>query len=364
MVASSSGSMVTSGRVDVGAGVPTSSAKETTGTGASGRRRHLGAVLVGDHHRPQVGELGQVRRQALEARRVDEGDLGARVGQSVVELGARPPRVERHDHAAGHGRAPERHGPLGEVAHGDGDPVAELDAEAAAQPTGDGGRDAEVLLVGGALVLVDEIVGVAVPAGQLEDHAQVGRAVLPHPGGDAPDLDVFHLEHLPRRGDGPRSPPRSTWRGCRASVESPCGRRRAQRAPARVARGRRRRQASATGGGVHPASEGSTVVPGSDDGVDPVQDLVGQGDLERPQGAGHLLHGAGADDGRGHGGMGEHEGQGQVGEGHTGIGRHLDEGLDHLELGGHLGTRRREPVGHAAGPAARRAGGRPCGSGP
>ena len=67
-----------------------------TGQGRTGT-----AVLVGDHHGPQVGQIGQMGRQAIETGRVDEGHLGPRVGQPVVELGARPPRVEGHDHAAG-----------------------------------------------------------------------------------------------------------------------------------------------------------------------------------------------------------------------------------------------------------------------
>ena len=45
---------------------------------------------------------------------------------------------------------------------GDGHPVPKPDPEADAQLTGDGGGDAKVLLVGGALVLVHEVVAVSV----------------------------------------------------------------------------------------------------------------------------------------------------------------------------------------------------------
>ena len=103
-----------------------------------------------------------MRSEAVQAGRVDEGHFGPRVGQAVVELGARPPRVERYHHAAGHGRSPKGHGPLREVAHGDGDPVTELDPEPVPQGVGDGGSDAKVLLIGGALVLVDEVVAITV----------------------------------------------------------------------------------------------------------------------------------------------------------------------------------------------------------
>ncbi len=92
--------------------------------------------------------------------------------------------------------------------------------------------------------------------------------------------------------------------------------------------------------------------PRSDDCVDLVQDLVGKRHLHCSQGGGHLLHGPGADDGRGHGGVCQRERQGHVRERQLGFVRHLDEGLHGLELGRHLGARGREPVRHTAGPPA------------
>ena len=82
---------------------------------------------------------------ALHALGVDEGDLGAGVLEAVAQLLAAPPRVERHDDGAGQGGAPERHDPLGDVAHDDGDAVALLDAEGVAQPVRQRRGDAVVL---------------------------------------------------------------------------------------------------------------------------------------------------------------------------------------------------------------------------
>ena len=55
---------------------------------------------------------------------VDEQDLGARVGQPVVQLFSGPPGVQGHHHRPGRGGGPERDRPLREVPHGDGHPVA------------------------------------------------------------------------------------------------------------------------------------------------------------------------------------------------------------------------------------------------
>ena len=329
MVASSSGSIVTSGKRHVrGPACPPARRRRRSGRARRAAGEHLGAVLVGDHHGAEVGELGQMRRQAVEAGRVDEGHLGARVGQAVVELGARPPRVERDHDAAGRGRPPEGHGPLGQVAHGDGDPVAELDPEPVPQRPGDRGGDAEVLLVGGPLVLVDEVVagrrGPATAPGSL---GQVGGAVLPHPGGHAPDLDLLHLEHLTGSGEGARRLLDRHGGVLGHRCGSPSRRGRSARAPARVATGRRRRQASATCGGVHPASEGSMVVPGATMASIRSRTSSDERHVDGAERAGHLLHGAGADDGRGHRRVGEHEGQGQMGERHAGLACHVDEGL-------------------------------------
>ena len=78
---------------------------------------------------------------------VGDQHLAARVGQAVRQLRTRPPRVERDDHCAGGGGAPERDAPLGEVAHGDRHPIARPDAvvvdEAAGERRGRRGVGAE-----------------------------------------------------------------------------------------------------------------------------------------------------------------------------------------------------------------------------
>ena len=59
-----------------------------------------------------------------------------------------------------------------------------------------------MLAVGGPLVLVDQVRGVAVAEGQVEDGAQRRRGVLPRAGGNAPDGALLHFEQLPGRSQG------------------------------------------------------------------------------------------------------------------------------------------------------------------
>ena len=70
------------------------------------------------------------------------------------------------------------------------------------QPVGQRAGDAVVLGEAGPLVLVDQIGGVAVPEGQVEDDTQRRRRVLPGAGGDAADDALLHLEQLPGRRQG------------------------------------------------------------------------------------------------------------------------------------------------------------------
>jgi len=58
--------------------------------------------------------------------------------------------------------------------------------------------------------------------------------------------------------------------------------------------------------------------------------------------------------------MGEDERQGQMDERDARLARQLDQGLDGVELGGHLRTRRREALRHAAGPSPLGQGGVPA----
>ena len=134
MVASSSGSMATSGGDGVGIDVAERQGegpfgdrcairrtRVRTAAGAAGRRR---AVLVGHDERREAAQAAEEGSDGLGPLGVDEGQLGPGVLQSVAQLLARPPGVERDDDGAGQGDGPERHDPFGQVAHGDGDPVA------------------------------------------------------------------------------------------------------------------------------------------------------------------------------------------------------------------------------------------------
>ena len=290
-------------------------------------------VLVGDHHRPQVGELGEVGQQAVEAAAVDEGHGGARVGRPYWSSGL------VHHALSGTTTPPAAAAPQKAMAHSGRLRMAMATRSPFSTPKRSRSAramvaaDAEVLLVGGALVLVDEVVLVAVAARELEDHPQAGGAVLPHPGDDAADLDVLHLEHLPGGGDGPRRLLDRHRTGSRPWRVSLCG-------FGAVGRGRRRRQAPGSGwpagAGVArrrrpaavstPRRRGRGWCRGRRSASMRSRISSDRATSSGPEGAGHLLHGAGADDGRRHRRMGEDEGQGQVAEGDAGVLGHRRRG--------------------------------------
>ena len=186
---------------------PSASANGHSGTLAPGglgdgqRRGGLGAVLVGHDHGAERRQAVEVGPDPLDPLGVHEGHLGARVLEPVAQLLAAPPRVQRDDDGAGQRGGPEGHDPLGQVAHDDGDPVALFDPEGGAQPVGQGAGDAVVLGEGRALVLVDEEDGVAVAERHVHDGAQRGRRVLPDPRRHPADVELLHLEELPRGGE-------------------------------------------------------------------------------------------------------------------------------------------------------------------
>ena len=99
-------------------------------------------LLAGDDHGLEAGDVGQVVGDRALAFLVDEDDLGTRVGQSVGELLARPPGVEGDGDGADGDGGPERHDPLGQVAHGDGHPVAGPHPEPVDQLAAELGDDA------------------------------------------------------------------------------------------------------------------------------------------------------------------------------------------------------------------------------
>ncbi len=165
----------------------------------------VGIVLLARHdHRLESGEFGQVVGDTELALLVHEGHLGARVGQPVGELVAGPPGVEGYGHGADGDCCPESHDPVGEVAHGDTDPVARSDAEAVHELMSQGGDGAEVLFERDPLVLVDEEVLVAVEGRQLEHGPETRRGPFPRAGGDAADHRLLHLEGTVRGGQGRR----------------------------------------------------------------------------------------------------------------------------------------------------------------
>ena len=180
--------MATSGSAMSMSGVPTTSVKGRTATGSPPGRSSRPATA---ERRPPVSgscsshETMTTSRSGTSARcgairgltlLVDECDPGARVGQAVGELLAGPPGVEGNGDGADGDRGPERHHPVGQVPHGDGNPVAGSHTESVDQLVAECRHGAEVFGEGDPLVLVDEKVLVAVEGGQLEDGAQARRA--------------------------------------------------------------------------------------------------------------------------------------------------------------------------------------------
>ena len=201
--------MLRSGGEAASSTVPRASANGHSGTGApsEGSETAGGAEAVVRCSSATITALRSGRpaedgTDPLDPLGVDEGHLGARVLEPVAQLLAAPPRVQRDDDGPGQRGAPERHDPLGQVPHDDGDPVALFDPEGGAQPVGQGAGDAVVLGEGRPLVLVDEEDVVAVAERHVHHGAERRRRVLPNPRGHAADVELFHLEELPGGGEG------------------------------------------------------------------------------------------------------------------------------------------------------------------
>ncbi len=172
------------------------------GADTQGRTGARGTVLVGDdqgRQAPQSPEKGPNRLGPL---RIDEGDLRTGILQPVAQLLTRPPGVQRDHDGPGQGDGPEGHDPFGQIAHGDGDPIARSDREFVPQPVGQGAGDPVVLREAGALVLVDQERAVPMAERKVEHGAECLRCVLPRAGGNAADIPVLHFEQLTRRGEG------------------------------------------------------------------------------------------------------------------------------------------------------------------
>ena len=93
-------------------------------------------MLVGHDEGGESIEVAQDGTQARRSLLVDESDLGAGVLQAVVQLLGRPPCVEGDHDGTGQSGGPERHDPLGQIPHDDGDPVARFDPEGMLQAMG------------------------------------------------------------------------------------------------------------------------------------------------------------------------------------------------------------------------------------
>ncbi len=150
------------------------------------RGRRVEHLLEPVHARQVLGQAHPDDRQAetlphggeaLGPLLVGEGDLGPAVLEAVLQLVGGPPGVEGHGHRPDGGDGLEGHDPLGVVAHGDGDPVAVAHAVAVVEQRTHGPDLGPHVGEREALVLVDEVVQVAVAAGQLEEEAQCRRGV-------------------------------------------------------------------------------------------------------------------------------------------------------------------------------------------
>ena len=136
----------------------------------------------------------------VDALRVGDQEGQPRVFDGVVDLRFGPPGIERHGDGADGQDGREGHHPLGEVAHGDADPVPLVDPEGVHEGVSQGIDMTHRLVKGPALVLVDHERG-RDPPGPGEHLTERGGRVLEQADVDAVDHPVGQLEHLTGRGD-------------------------------------------------------------------------------------------------------------------------------------------------------------------
>ncbi len=186
---------------------------------------HPGRVrleLVAPHHDHRDAAGVGRGMGPLDPLRVGDEQGEAGVLDRVVELGLGPPGVERHRHGADRQDGRERDDPLGEVAHGDADPVALRDPVGVHEGVGQGVHVAHGLGEGPPLVLVDQELGL-VATGPGEQLAQVGRGVLEHPQRPAPDVRLHHLEELSGARDLRQGLLVREWHGATSFTERASG---------------------------------------------------------------------------------------------------------------------------------------------
>jgi hypothetical protein len=120
-------------------------------------------ALAADKDALERRTIGQLLEQPLESLAIDNGDLGAGIGEAKLQLRPGPPGIEQSGDTADEQTAKERGRPFRHIAHGDGDAIAFLDA-GFLERLGDGERGASEFMVAHALITVDDECFVAVRA--------------------------------------------------------------------------------------------------------------------------------------------------------------------------------------------------------
>ena len=162
----------------------------------------LGELAGHAHGDATHAERSQLRTDALDSLLVGEEHLGAGVDESILDLGAGPPGIERHRNRTHRDDRTEGHDPFGVVTHVDRHAISGLHAIAIDEQRGHGINAGDDLGVGPALVLVDDedVVGrLVAQAG--EQVAQGGRDVAEHPLGATQRLDLDDLQRTARAGE-------------------------------------------------------------------------------------------------------------------------------------------------------------------
>jgi len=159
------------------------------------------AVLTGDDDRTQGRQVRQVGADPLEALLVGEDHDAGRVRQAELELVGRPPSVEGDDNGAA------RIAPQKAITHSEGCASQWPPDHPSRRRTRPGGggrwsRRSGSAPEGGPLVLVDQKVAVTAARDRSRTTRSEAGAFFPGSQRHAVDLDVFHLEHLPRPGEG------------------------------------------------------------------------------------------------------------------------------------------------------------------
>ncbi len=158
------------------------------------RHQRMGDLLVRarDIDPSKVRAIVQVFGQALETLGVEDGDLGSGIDQAVFQFRPGPPGVQRGDDGAQAGGREKGHRPFGQVAHGQGHPVA-LFHPLELELVGEGGDRLAKGGIGGALILIDHELAVAEGLAVQENIAQGRRSVLPRPRFHPADDQLLHL---------------------------------------------------------------------------------------------------------------------------------------------------------------------------